>query len=188
MSHLQPARRLMSVSAGLAMLALVGNQAAAHDAAPAAPAKPGAIIPDGLQLVEGNPDSWSVSKGDAGCYLISARRKSSSSLALGRHPKYGFGLFAVNLALALPKSDPRQPVVVQANDQQFEKAGRMVDLGLLFVPLERAETATDLQEIQDKGTLWISVRGTWIGHGGLGAKAAVEEYGKTCVPARPAAG
>ena len=70
---------------------LLALPAAAHAAeAPAEPRQPRSTAPmDPVSSIEGSADAWSVSQGEAGCYVISPYRKNSSRLAIGRHPSLG---------------------------------------------------------------------------------------------------
>ena len=57
---------------------------------------------DKLSMLEGSPEGWSVSRTNAGCYLLSPYRRHGGRTAIGRHPELGLGLFAINFALAMP--------------------------------------------------------------------------------------
>jgi hypothetical protein len=131
-------------------------------------------------LIENSSDAWSVSRTEAGCYLISPRRNGASRLAIGRKPAFGTGLFVVNFALALPTGNVGEPVVVQAGGHELNKTGRAIGPELMFVPLDRAELELCLRELKDTGTLWLMVKRAWIAHGGQSVLAAVGQYSEAC--------
>ena len=152
-----------------------------HGAAPGTPKPSASGKPlDPMALIEGSAEAWSVSQTEAGCYLMSPYRVEASRLAVGRHPTLGLGLFAVSLRLAVPVGGD-EPVAIQAADgQEIRRAGRMSGANVLFVPLDPAEADASLQALQDSGTLWLSVRRTWIAHGGHRVQDAVAHYVRTC--------
>jgi hypothetical protein len=158
----------------------------AHAAATQAAAPGGydpAKLTDPMSLLVTTPDVWSVSRTDAGCYLISPRRRDSSSLAIGRHPELGIGLFIVNFALSVPNANTGEPVVIQAEGGNLDKVGRIVGVRLLFVPLDGADIAGSLRTLKDDGLLGLVVRQTWIAHGGQKVAQAVVRYGEDCAVA-----
>jgi hypothetical protein len=171
------------------MLAWLAATALTH-AAGAAEAAPPAVAPsdehnsvilmDPVSELKGSPGSWSVSRTGAGCYLLSPRRTGSSSLAIGRHPKLGLGLFVVSFALSVPKANDGEPVVMLTEGRALNTAGRIVGVQLLFVPLDTADVESSLRELKDNSTLWLRVKHTWIAHGGQGVTAAVAQYGQNC--------
>ena len=154
---------------------------AAHGPAPSGPKAPGSSKPlDPMALIEGSADAWSVSRTEAGCYLMSPYRVEASRLAIGRHPTLGLGLFAVSLRLSVPLGGD-EPVAIQAVDgQELRKAGRMTGANVLFVPLDQAEAGASLRALQESGTLWLSVRRTWIAHAGHLVQDAVAHYARAC--------
>ena len=165
------------------MLLLTGLAAPAEAAAVSDPAPPtGAAVPptDPLSLIPASSDTWSVSNTDAGCYLLSPRQKTSSSLAIGWRPKHQPGLFLISFALAVPAANAGEPVLVQAGGHQFEGSGRIIGFRLFFVPIDDVEMQSVLRELGDTGTLWLEVRHTWIAHGGRGLVAALASYSKAC--------
>jgi hypothetical protein len=172
--------------AGVTMLLLAGlaAPAAAGAVPPADPAPPtdAAVHPsDPLSLIPANSNTWSVSNTGAGCYLLSPRQRTGSSLAIGWRPKHEPGLFLISFALAMPATDAGEPVVVQAGGHQFEGSGRNIAFKLFFVPIDDAEMKSVLRELGDTGTLWLEVRHTWIAHGGQGLAAALASYRQACV-------
>lgn len=159
---------------------------AAHSPAPSAPTSGKPVDP--LSLIGGSAESWSVSRTDAGCYLISPHRAEGSRLAIGQHPVFGLGLLAVSLRLSLPRGTTDEPVTIQADGQELKKIGRISGTNVVFVALDRAEAEASLQELGAAGTLWLMVRHTWIAHGGRAVQAAIAEYGRVCADAGRAAG
>ena len=135
---------------------------------------------DKLSLIEGSSDEWSVSRSDAGCYLMSPRRKSTSRLAIGRHPTLGMGLFAVSFALALAGEGAVEPVVIRAGGQDLARPGRTVGANLLLVKLDATDIEACLAELREHGVLWLGMRNAWLAHGGRGVDAAVAQYGREC--------
>lgn len=142
---------------------------------------------DLLSLIEGSSDAWSVSRTDAGCYLMSPYRKGSSRLEIGRHPTLGLGLFAVGLSLALPGVNGHEPVTIRAAGQELARSGRSAGLKILFVALAPSDVAAALRELADNGALWIVIKQTSIVHGGQAVQAALDLYAQTCadVPGTP---
>jgi hypothetical protein len=139
------------------------------------------ILPlDRLSQIEGSNDEWSVSRSDAGCYLMSPRRKSTSRLAIGRHPTLGVGLFAVSFALALAGEGAVEPVVIRASGRELARPGRTVAPNLLLVKLDATEVEACLAELREQGVLWLGIRNAWLAHGGRGVDAAVAQYGREC--------
>jgi len=104
-------------------------------------------------------------------------------LALGSHPKHGFGLYAVGFATSVSIADPTAPVLVRAGEREITKVGRMVAPALLFVPLSQAEAGANLQELRGAGVLWLSIGGTWVGHSGRAIAPAADLYEKDCAGA-----
>ncbi|HEX3575617.1 MAG TPA: hypothetical protein VHU42_13525 [Rhodopila sp.] len=173
----------MAMLAGLPALAGQAAPALAEVADPA-PHKPRSAVPaDPLALIPFSGDAWSVSRTEAGCYLLSPRAPGGSSLAIGWRSKQEQGLFLSGLALAVPRASPGEPVPIQAAGREITGLGRMVGFKLLFVPLAAADMESILRELRDNGTLWLKVRDTWIAHGGLGSLPAVATYSQTCAAA-----
>jgi hypothetical protein len=160
------------------MAPVAAEETAAHP--PAAASGRTARPVDPMALIEGSATAWSVSRTEAGCYLMSPYRKGSSRLAIGRHPSLGIGLFAVEFALAATATDVAEPVVILVGGTERAASGRLIGNKLLFVPLAPAELAAGLRELQDTGALWLQVRHTWLGHGGQTVGEAVSTFGKTC--------
>src|SRR5260370_571343 len=118
-----PAKAQQSRSQGTASEAAIGRP----------PGATRSTLPiDKLSLIEGSSDEWSVSRSDAGCYLMSPRRKSTSRLAIGRHPTLGMGLFAASFALALAGEGALEPVVIRADGREGSAplAGVMREFGI----------------------------------------------------------
>lgn len=139
------------------------------------------VIPhDPIFSIEGSLDAWSVSQDEVGCFLLSPRRKGSSRLAIGLHPTFGFGLYAVGFAMAVRITDPTAPVLIRAGGQEMKKVGRMISHELFFIPLDRAETVVGLRELRESGALWLFIRDTWIAHSGKAVAAAIDSYEKVC--------
>ena len=187
-----PVSRRMATAALL--LAVATNTciplALAHEGAPveAAPGKrrSGApVLP--ISLIEGSQNAWSVSRTEAGCYLLSPRRKDSSRLAVGQSPTLGLGLFAIHFALAMPGREATEPVTIRAEDATLRKDGRMVGENLLFVPLAPAELASAMRMLDSIGTLWLEIRGASLAHGGQDVKGALAAFQGQCFPATAAA-
>jgi hypothetical protein len=155
---------------------------AEHEAATPA----GASADDSVKLMDpmsqlvGTQETWSVSRTEAGCYLISPRRTRSSSLAVGRHPKLGLGLFVVGFALSVPKANTGEPVVIEAEGGDLNRVGRMVGAQLLFVPLDSSDIESSLRSLKDTGLLGLVVRDIWIAHGGQEVTEAVAKYDRDC--------
>ena len=135
---------------------------------------------DPLSFVEGSPDSWSVLNGEKGCYLLSAYRKGSSRLAVGRHPVLGSGLFVVGLGLSLSDMSAAEPVLVEEGRGGSTRPGRVAASMLLFVAMDATEVKRVLDELDASGMLWIVVRHAAIAHGGEKARAAIAEYRRVC--------
>ena len=129
-------------------------------------------------LLPGSRDVWSVSRSDAGCYLMSPRRTDGSSLMIGRHPKFGAGLFIMNFGLSVSRANIGEPVVIQAEGGDLGRVGRMIGARLLFVPLGAADIADSLRTLKDAGVLGLVIRQTWMGHGGRHVAEAVVQYGE----------
>ena len=185
-----PSRRMATAAL---LLALATNTciplALAHEDAPAeaAPGKrrSGApILP--ISLIEGSQDAWSVSRTQAGCYLLSPHRKNSSRLAVGQSPTLGLGLFAVHFALAMPGREATEPVTIRAEDAILRKNGRMVGENLLFVPLAPAELASAMRTLDSAGTLWLEIHRTSLAHGGQDVRKALAEFQEQCLAATAA--
>jgi hypothetical protein len=169
--------------AGVTMLLLTGLAAPAQAAAASDPAMrtSGTVMPtDKLSLIPASTDTWSVSHTDAGCYLLSPRRRSGTGLAIGWRSNQEFGLFIVNFALAVPAANAGERVLIQAGRDELNGSGRMIGFGLFFVPLKNTEMAEMLRQLENTGTLWLKVRDTWIAHGGQGLPAALATYSQTC--------
>jgi hypothetical protein len=168
------------VLAGLAAPAPAEEE---HQAAPHSTAlteRDPAKLMDPMSILETPPNVWSVSRTDAGCYLMSPRRADSSSLAIGRHPKLGLGLFVVRFGLSVPEANAGEPVVIQAKNGDLNKLGRLAGVRLLFVPLDSSDFEGSLQGLAENGTLWLQVRRSWIAHGGQGIAEAVANYRQDC--------
>jgi hypothetical protein len=167
--------------AGVTMLLLTGLAAPAAAGSDPAP-RTGAAVPptDPLSLIPASNDMWSVSNTDAGCYLLSPRQRNDSGLAIGWRAKHEPGLFLVSFAMAVPTTNVKEPVLVQADGHQFEGSGRMIGFRVFFVPIDDDEMKSVLRELGDTGTLWLKVRHTWIAHGGRGLVGALASYRKAC--------
>lgn len=146
------------------------------------------LTPDPIFSIEGSLDAWSVSQSEIGCFLMSPFRKGTSRLAIGSHFKFGFGLYAVGFAMALPVADPTATVLVRAEGQDVRKIGRMVATGLFFIPLSQAEAVVNLRELREVGVLWLLIRESWLAHYGQTTAAAVDSYERHCAGIRSAAG
>lgn len=168
------------IMAAPAIAACLANPARAATPDPAPAARRVADAVDPLSLIEGNADAWSVSRTEAGCYLLSPYRRGSSRLAIGRHPTLGLGLFAVGFALAMPATNVNEPVVIQANGEEHTKAARLVANKLIFIPLTPAEADGAVQELRESGALWLMVRQIWVVHGGMGVQAGIAAYAAAC--------
>ena len=170
----------------LALVASLGTSAAfAHETAPveAAPGKSHSGLPTHpISLIEGNQDAWSVSSTDAGCYLLSPRRKNSSRLALGHNAVLGLGLFTINFALATPGRNAAEPIVINLDGGSLRKEGRMVGANLLFVPLAPNELAAVTQTLNKAGTLWLEIHGGALAHAGQDVSGAVSKFQSQCMP------
>lgn len=141
----------------------------------------GSVLPtDRLSLIPVGTDTWSVSHTDAGCYLLSPRRRGGTGLAIGWRPDQAFGLFIVNIALAVPAANAGERVLIQAGRDELDGSGRMIGFGLFFVPLKYTAMAGILRELKNTGTLWLKLRDTWMAHGGQGLPAALAAYSQTC--------
>ncbi len=138
---------------------------------------------DPLSQLAAAPDIWSVSRSDAGCYLMSPQRKDSSGLAIGRHPKLGSGLFVLNFGLAVPHANLGEPVGIQAGGHDLKGSGRLVGLRLLFVPLDDAAMQDALKALGATGALWLEIRHTSMVHGGRNVAEAVARYRQDCATA-----
>lgn len=147
-----------------------------------------AVSPDPIFSIEGSPDAWSVSQSEVGCFLMSPFRRGTSRLAIGSHLKFGFGLYAVGFAMALPVNDPTAAVLVRAGGQDVSKIGRMVANELFFIPLSQAEAVVNLRELREVGVLWLFIRETWLAHSGQAAAAAIGSYESHCAGIRSVAG
>lgn len=156
--------------------------------APAEASGRNTVVFDPLIFVEGSVHSWSVHKGELGCFMMSPFRRGASRLAVGSHAKFGLGLYAVGYALGVPVSDPSVPVLLRAAGQEIGKAGRMVAPSLLLVPLTKAEAEAILAELRAASLVWLSIKGTWVSHTGHAAAAAADAYARDCDPQRGAAG
>ncbi len=142
-----------------------------------------AKLMDSMSLLKGAPDAWSVSRTDAGCYLLSPHRKDSSRLAIGRHPKIGLGIFVINFGLSVPEANEGERVAIQAAGSEINAVGRLVGVRLLYMPLDRALVDSSLQELKDHGSLWLLIRHGWIAHSGEAVSEAVAKYGEDCAGA-----
>jgi hypothetical protein len=183
--HWSGARNAAASALTLTWLGTAGltGEAGANEAVPPAVTSAehnSATRMDPMSELAGTPKSWSVSRTDAGCYLLSPRRTGSSSLAIGRHPKWGLGLFVVNFALSVPKENNGEPVVILTEGHGLDGMGRVVGTQLLFIPLDNAKLERGLQTLKDDGTLWLMLRHTWIAHGGQGVAEAVLKYRQDC--------
>ena len=146
------------------------------------------VVFDPIIFVEGSVHSWSVHKGELGCFMMSPFRRGASRLAVGSHAKFGLGLYAVGYALGVPVSDPSVPVLLHASGLNIGKAGRMVASSLLLVPLTEAEAGAILAELRAASLVWLSIKGTWVSHTGHAAAAAADAYARDCGPRRGTAG
>jgi hypothetical protein len=117
---------------------------------------------------------------------MSPRRSSTSSLAIGQHPKLGLGLFVVGFALSVPAANDGEPVVIRAEGQDLNRVGKIAGIQLLFVPLDRAEVEHAIRGLKDNDMLWLVVRHTSIAHGGKSVAGAVLQYEQDCVTAATA--
>jgi hypothetical protein len=173
--------------------ALAASAACAHGEAPkseaahAAPnTKPGpgatkASLPvDPMSLIEISEDAWSVSKTEAGCYLMSPRRKGSSRLAIGRHPTLGLALFAVDFPMATQIADGREKLVLRVAGEDMTRVARPAGKNLLVGTLDPADVEAALTELQENGTLWLELRQTWVTHGGRKLPEAIAQYRHDC--------
>ena len=123
----------------------------------------------------------------SGCFLMSPFRRGTSRLAIGSHLKFGFGLYAVGFAMALPVNDPTAAVLVRAGGQDVSKIGRMVANELFLIPLSQAEAVVNLRELREVGVLWLFIRETWLAHSGQAAAAAIGSYESHCTGIRSVA-
>ena len=161
------------------LAAMLASPAAAEEAAP--PSHSRASKPtDPLSQVQGSEDSWSVSKTDAGCFLMSPYRRDSSRLALGKHAVFGLGLFAVRFPISVQGENGTEPVLISTAAGGMDKSAKVVGTNLLFIALSGAETAAALQELKDNGTLWLEIRNAWLTHGGNAIAPAIAEYSQSC--------
>lgn len=164
--------------AGLAAPASAHDGASAPQSAPAAAAHdvdPATLI-DPLTGLSGNPDEWSVSTSEVGCYLMSPRRLNTSSLAIGRHPRLGTGLFILNFGLSVPRTNTGEIVTIQAAGTDLNRTGRIAGVRLFFVPLDTADIDASLLALKQTGMLGLLVRKTWIAHGGQKVAEAIAQY------------
>ena len=175
---------LLALMAGPRISAAFAHETPAVEAAPGKSRSGLPTYP--ISLIEGSQDAWSVSSTDAGCYLLSPRRKNSSRLALGHNPVFGLGLFAVNFALATPGRDAAEPIVINVDGGAFRKEGRMVGANLLFVPLAPNELAAVMQTLDAAGTLWLEIHGGALAHAGQDVRGAVSKFQSQCVPEKGA--
>lgn len=166
------------------LIAAIGTSGASADETGSVQASPRRTRPekltDPISSIAGSTDSWSVSKNEAGCYLMSAYRKESSRLAIGRHPAFGLGLFTVGLALSTPGLDGEEPIAIQLSPDRLMKSGRIAAATLLFVPLAQLELEACLRELRANGVLWIALRSAGVAHGGKDVESAIADYQRTC--------
>lgn len=167
-----------------------GAPAAAHGAPkPAGEKAPGTVrstLPlDPLSNIEGSLESWSVSKNDDGCYLMSPFRRATSRLAIGRHAKFGLGVFAVRLALALAGEGAVEPASIRVGTQEMSRPARTIGASVLLVAVDEADIAAALEELHGSGTLWIHMRQSWIAHNGRDVDAAIAAFKQECGLAAP---
>jgi hypothetical protein len=173
---------LLVVGLGGAAVAGEAPHQATNEArnAPAAGEYDPAHLMDPLSLIATTPGVWSASRTDAGCYLISPRRADSSSLAIGRHPRLGTGLFVVNFALSVASANTGETVVIQAAGGDLGKSARVAGIGLLFAPLDPAEIERSLRALKDNRLLGLVIRHTWLAHGGGNIAEAIAKYETMC--------
>jgi hypothetical protein len=184
----QPWRGVWHVAALVVVIASLtaqgrGNAAEGTGAAPAA-AKVAehntALLTDPISSLSTSSVAWSVSRTDAGCYLLSPRRTDSSNLAFGRHPALGLGLFIVNFGLSVPNDNPGESVTIHLEDNDLSRAGKLAGKALLFIPLDSVDMQNSLAELKENGQLWLMIRHTWITHGGQGLAEAIVKFGQDC--------
>lgn len=181
MSAISRISRMASFLPVLAALALPPPQPARARPAPAR---------DPLFGIVGSADAWSVSRDEAGCYVMSPWRRQASRMVIGIHPRFGAGLYAVGLATSVPDHDRTTPVLVRTEAGERVKVGALVAPDLLFVALAPEEFSQGLSEVGRNGSLWLSVHGTWLSHSGKAAAEAVASYRRECagwVPPSPSA-
>lgn len=167
--------------------ALVTPALAQHAPTPAKPETAGGKSEkssDPILAIGGSAGSWSVSRTDAGCYAMSPLNKTSSRLAIGRHPALGAGMFVIDLALAVSRSDNSEPVVFLVAGERHEKTGRMVANRLLFIPLTPPDLDAEFAELKENGVIWLEIRQAFLGHGGRETRETVAAYGEACRDAR----
>lgn len=135
---------------------------------------------DPILAIGGSASSWSVSRTDAGCYAMSPVNKTSSRIAIGRHPTLGAGMFVIDLGLAVSRADNSEPVVFLVAGERHQKTGRMVANRLLFIPLTPPDIEAEFEELKENGVIWLEIRQAFLGHGGREARETVAAYGETC--------
>jgi hypothetical protein len=166
------------------MLTRLAAPAAAHEADTKAPAASAQTDPaklmDPMSAIMNSPAQWSVSKTEAGCFLLSPHRNGSSNLAIGRHPRLGLGLFVVSFGLSVSNANTGEPVIVKVDGRDINGIGRIVGVRLLFVPLATPDVESSLSWLKDTAALWVVVRNTWILHSGQGVADAVAKYRQDC--------
>ncbi len=186
----RPVPRLVLAILLLCAAAPAFAQELASQAAPrpdtASPERRASRPTDPLAMIDGSASGWSVSNTAAGCYLMSPYRPSTSRMAIGLHPTFGLGLFALNVPISVAGGNAIEPVTIQLDGRTVAKPGHVVTTGLLFVPLGPPDIAAALQTLQAMGSLWFQVRSAWITHAGQGLQDALTTYGQLCA-SRPAA-
>jgi hypothetical protein len=188
------ARRVMQRAVLVASLVCLVGPALAQEAGQQAPPLPvtspqerrASRPTDALAMIDGSATAWSVSDTGAGCYLMSPYRSATSRVAIGLHPTFGLGLFALNVPISVAGGTAAEPVTIQLDDRTMDKPGHVMSTGLLFVPLDPPEVAAALRTLQATGSLWFQIRTAWITHAGQGLPDALAAYGRIC-SSRPAA-
>jgi hypothetical protein len=185
-------RRAAAASALVLLAALaappaVRAETAAGQEPPPTPRRPTTEPRDAMSSLGGSTTAWSVSSTDLGCLLLSPVRKTGIRMALGRHATYGAGLFFIGFELAVKRDEPPEPVALSAGGRTLAESGRQVARNVLFVPLSDDDLAMAMRELQNAGTLWVTVLQTSMADGGDGAKEAVDAYARQCAAPRPAA-
>jgi hypothetical protein len=170
---------LLAVAANTCISPALAHEATPAEAAPGKSHSGPPILP--VSLIEGSQNAWSVSRTEAGCYLLSPRRKNSSRLAVGQSPTLGLGLFAVHFALAMPGREATEPVTMWVENAALRKDGRMVGANLLFVPLAPAELASVARTLDSAGTIWLEIRGASLAHAGQDVKGALAAFQEQCL-------
>ena len=176
---------LLAVATNARVPLALGHEAAQVEAAPGKRRSGPPTLP--ISLIEGSQDAWSMSRTEAGCYLLSPHRKGSSRLAIGRSPTFGLGLFAVHFALAMPGGDATELVTIRTEDATLRKDGRIVGEKLRIVPLAPPELASAMRTLASAETLWLEIHGASLAHAGQDVKKALAAFQGQCLPATAAA-